>query len=146
MNVLACERRSLIAEKTVHSQELGASLSKSASLGCARRKPMRASMNPPRWARVMITLASPILLSSSCGASHPPAPSSTPGDGTGEPAAPSAQSSAAPAIPSEPVASGKDCAKATARCGGGACAVTIDNKCPDPVHCESHVVDIASSQ
>jgi len=34
-----------------------------------------------------------------------------------------------------PVDTGKDCAKATARCGGGACDVTVTNDCADPVRC-----------
>jgi hypothetical protein len=52
--------------------------------------------------------------------------------------APMPAQSAVPA--SAPVDTGKDCASATARCGGGACDVTVKNACDQAVRC---VVDIA---
>jgi hypothetical protein len=53
-----------------------------------------------------------------------------------EPAPAHSEAPPAPSAPqSMPVDTGKDCAKATARCGGGACDVTVTNDCGDPVRC-----------
>jgi hypothetical protein len=63
----------------------------------------------------------------SCGGSRPPAQPPPAADETPAPQ---------PSAPSPvPVDTGKDCAKATARCGGGACDVTVTNDCDQPVRC-----------
>jgi hypothetical protein len=72
-------------------------------------------------------------------ASHPAASPATP---AGEPEAPSA-----PAGPTtEPVSTGKDCATATARCGGGACDVSVKNDCDQVVHCAVELAATCATQ
>ena len=75
------------------------------------------------------------------------------GGGTPAPQAPapSAQPSAPPTpvadVPeSAPVDSGKDCAHATGKCGGGTCALTINNDCDGPVHCDLQVAATCETQ
>jgi len=75
------------------------------------------------------------------GCSPPPPPPPAPKT---EPPPPAA---AAPEeIPKEAVASGKDCAKAEAQCGGGVCSVVIDNTCEQPVTCNLFVVTVCQEQ
>ena len=61
-----------------------------------------------------------------CGGAPPPAPAA--------PAAPEV-----PAVSTTPstdaVDTGKDCAKAEAKCGGGACNIHVKNGCDTPVRC-----------
>ncbi len=75
------------------------------------------------------------------------------GGGTPAPQAPAP--SAEPAAPPTPVAdvpqsarvdSGKDCAHATGKCGGGTCALTIKNDCDQPVHCDLQVAATCETQ
>jgi len=40
----------------------------------------------------------------------------------------------------EDVDSGKDCVKAQSLCGGGACDVTVQNGCAEPVTCDASIV------
>jgi hypothetical protein len=47
---------------------------------------------------------------------------------------------------SAPIDTGKDCAHATGKCGGGTCNVTIKNDCDQPVHCELQVSATCQSQ
>jgi len=77
--------------------------------------------------RGSVVLTVVVALLASCGGSKPP-PQPPPVADEGAAAKPSAP---APA----PVDTGKDCAKATARCGGGACDVTVTNDCDQPVRC-----------
>jgi hypothetical protein len=42
--------------------------------------------------------------------------------------------------------SGKDCAHATGKCGGGTCDLTIKNDCDQPVRCELQVSATCQSQ
>jgi hypothetical protein len=45
-------------------------------------------------------------------------------------------------IPVEPVESGKACAKAEAQCGGGVCALTLDNACAEPITCNLAILTV----
>src|SRR5690349_1491680 len=71
--------------------------------------------------------------------SNPPPPADQPA-ATSAPAATEAPKEAE--IPVEPVDSGKACTKAEAQCGGGVCAVTIDNTCAEPVTCGLGIVTV----
>lgn len=53
---------------------------------------------------------------------------------------------AAPAPPEkEAVATGSDCAKAQAQCGGGVCVLSIDNACAQAVSCDATMVTTCKS-
>lgn len=75
--------------------------------------------------------------------------------GGAAPAPQAPASSAGPSSPPAPVAdvpesapvdSGKDCAHATGKCGGGTCALTIKNDCDQPVHCDLQVSATCETQ
>jgi hypothetical protein len=74
------------------------------------------------------------------------------GGGTPAPQGPGPSAEPAPTAPaagapqSGPIDSGKDCARATGKCGGGTCALTIKNDCDQPVHCELQVSATCQSQ
>ena len=74
------------------------------------------------------------------------------GGGTPAPQAPSPSAEPATPVPAAgapqegPIDSGKDCAHATGKCGGGTCALTIRNDCDQPVHCELQVSATCQSQ
>ena len=79
------------------------------------------------------------------GCSAPPPPE------VKEPVAPEATATAKPAvgaeeIPKEPVDSGMACAKAEAQCGGGVCAVKMDNGCEKAVTCEFSIVMVCQAE
>ncbi len=79
-----------------------------------------------------------LVLSTGCGGA-PPAPPAAPAPPPTE-SAPSAPPSA------EPVDTGKDCATAQGRCGGGACNVTVKNGCDQAVRCELEISATCESQ
>jgi hypothetical protein len=63
------------------------------------------------------------------------------------PSTPSAVDSAATAAPStQPVETGKDCATAEGKCGGGVCDVTVKNGCSQAIRCELEVAATCESQ
>jgi hypothetical protein len=75
------------------------------------------------------------------------------GGGTPAPQAPAPSGEPAPqTVPvadvpqSAPIDSGKDCAHATGKCGGGTCALTIKNDCDQPVHCNLQVAATCETQ
>ena len=86
-------------------------------------------------------LAATALTLAGCSSSPPPPADQPAGTGTAtgaEPAAAATSTAAAGSgeVPTEPVQlTGKDCAKAEAQCGGGVCAVTVDNSCAEPITC-----------
>jgi hypothetical protein len=49
-------------------------------------------------------------------------------------------------IPKEAIESGKDCAKAEAQCGGGVCALSLDNTCAAAVTCDIHILTVCQAQ
>lgn len=77
-----------------------------------------------------------------CSGSDPPPPSPP---APAKPEAPAA--SAEPeAPPKEPVESGMACAKAEAQCGGGACALSIDNTCAQPITCNVLMLTVCQAE
>ena len=68
------------------------------------------------------------------------------------PQAPPTPPSAAPPVgtasppPSAAIETGKDCAKAEGRCGGGTCDVTVKNDCDQAVRCELQVAATCVTQ
>lgn len=76
------------------------------------------------------------------GACSSPPPAEPAPQPTATAAAAPATAEAAQEIPKEPVASGKDCVKAESQCGGGVCALTLDNACEQPVTCALAIVTV----
>lgn len=77
------------------------------------------------------------------GCSSPPPPPDPPP----QPSATAAPAPEAPQeIPREPVASGKDCVKAEAQCGGGVCALRLENKCEQPVTCALAILTVCEDK
>jgi len=80
-----------------------------------------------------------VVLLAGCGGNKPqptPAPTSTASALPPEPAGPP---------PPEPIETGKDCAKATIQCGGGACTAKITNDCDAAVTCDLKVMVTCST-
>jgi hypothetical protein len=70
-----------------------------------------------------------------CGSPPPPAPAPQPAPVVEEEETPEEPEEIVP----EEVDAGMDCVEATARCGGGVCAVATKNECEVPVTCELSV-------
>lgn len=87
-----------------------------------------------------IFLAGVVALEASACAGQPPAAQPPPA------AVDNAPAPAAAAPESAPVDTGKDCAKATARCGGGACDVTVTNDCDQAVRCAFELAATCETQ
>lgn len=49
-------------------------------------------------------------------------------------------------IPKEPVDTGKPCAKAESQCGGGVCAIHMENGCEGAVTCDFTVVMVCQAE
>ncbi len=45
----------------------------------------------------------------------------------------------------EPVDTGRDCATAQTRCGGGRCVAEIDNRCKLPITCKLHIESLCQT-
>jgi hypothetical protein len=89
--------------------------------------------------RAIVLAAAVALQANACAGERPAA----------QPAPPVVDSApaAAPAAPATvPVETGKDCAKATAQCGGGACDVTVKNDCDQAVRCAFELTAICETQ
>ena len=103
---------------------------------------LRSAYPTERPGRALRSVALPLVLLVwvGCGANKPqatPAPTST--------AAPIAPVPTGPPPP-EPIETGKDCAKATSACGGGACVAKINNSCDTPITCELDVLATCSAE
>jgi len=69
------------------------------------------------------------------------------GAATQAPAPPSPAAAPAEALPEfAAIDSGKSCAKAEARCGGGACSVKLKNDCDAPVRCHLSITTTCDTQ
>jgi hypothetical protein len=75
----------------------------------------------------------------------PPPPPSPPPAATSQAEAPPAPT-AAEEPPKEPIASGMACAKAEAQCGGGVCAMSMDNTCAQPVTCNLLMITVCQAE
>jgi len=73
-----------------------------------------------------------------------PPPAATPPPAKEEPA--KAKVETPQDLPKEPVDSGKECAKATAQCGGGVCSLTLDNTCAEAVTCDIAILTVCQAQ
>jgi hypothetical protein len=108
-------------------------LPETSGLPYARIVPMQA---PARHAVVLVIFAL-----AACGGGTPapqgPAPSAQP---------PAAPTPVADVPESAPIDSGKDCAHATGKCGGGTCAVTIKNDCDQPIRCDLQMTATCETQ
>jgi hypothetical protein len=89
--------------------------------------------------RAIVLAAVVALQASACAGERPPV----------QPSPSAVDSSPAPApapAASVPVDTGKDCAKATARCAGGACDVTVTNDCDQAVRCAFELTATCETQ
>jgi hypothetical protein len=82
-----------------------------------------------------------------CSSPAPPAADQPAATATATAAEPAATAAAASQeVPTEPVQlTGKDCAKAEAQCGGGVCAVTVDNGCAEPITCSLSMITVCQA-